>query len=164
MAVHVLCRAAGSRRFTSEGFEEAWKFDKSSHDARLIVPAGVSETSAEQVERAGAQKRGPTLPAAVLDFLPCPPYDATATLAFDFDENGAFLGVTLLSIEPSETRLMAVPIADARPLDRPLLSDLGLMRHAWRSPVSVAVFVGTAVPSPWRVLPDGSHLDSFPPD
>ena len=33
---------------------------------------------------------------------PCPSYLATATLAFDFDESGGFLGVTLVSIAPTK--------------------------------------------------------------
>jgi hypothetical protein len=81
--------------------EQAWKFDKSSHDARLIelreqCPQAYLKHLRgkwnEQPRKSGGQR---FLQRFWISY-PCPPYDAIATLAFDFDENGAFLGVTLV--------------------------------------------------------------------
>lgn len=86
---------------------EAWSFYRSNNDAKLVAfrkqyPQAylkhVQGTPKEQPPQGGGQR-----------FLqrfwicyPCPSYFATATLAFDFDENGAFLGTVLVSIEASE--------------------------------------------------------------
>ncbi len=87
--------------------EEAWKFAKSSNDPQLIrlrkeCPQAylkhVRGKPAEQPRKGGRQS---FLQRFFISY-PCPPYDATATLTFDFDPNGAFLGATLLSITPSK--------------------------------------------------------------
>src|SRR5215469_3694250 len=95
----------GSGRLSSDS--EAWSFDRSNNDAKLVAfrkqyPQAylkhVQGTPNDQPRQGGGQR---FLQRFWICF-PCPSYLATATLAFDFGENGAFLGVKLLSIEPSK--------------------------------------------------------------